>query len=216
MPNISRRIVLFVVVCATLATGFFLARPAPPGGLLWNGAPPEVQAILWPESRQPGPFELTDQYAEPFTPEDLEGQWGFVFFGYLGCPDVCPTSLHAMREFRQILLEQGQSAQFYFVSLDPENDSVDAIASYLDWYQAGFIGLSGSRGEIEALADRINVYHAEYVDERGTRTIDHTSSVMIIDPRGRVVGALPPPLVPVAMASQFDRLRRFLAAEAQG
>jgi hypothetical protein len=33
---------------------------------------------------------------------------------------------------------------------------------------------------------------------------------MIVDPRGRVVGALPPPLEPERMAERFQRLRSHL------
>jgi protein SCO1 len=183
-------------------------------GLLWNAAPPEVQAVLWPEPRPLDDFHLITHTGESFGPQALKGRWSFVFFGYLGCPDICPSSLHAMREMDRIMAERDSGKlerQFIFVSVDPAHDRPEAIAAYLDWYQAGFIGLAGTAAEIAALATPMAVKFEEHIDTTGYRSIDHTSSLMMIDPQGRVVGALPPPLLPERMVRQFERLHEFLS-----
>lgn len=209
-----RRIVLISILLAIMAgstfAGLWLNRPTQ-ADTSWGAAPPAVQAVMWPEPRPLAEFELHDQNGEPVGPDRLTDRWSLVFFGYLDCPDVCPTSLHAMREMRRHLAERdGGPPRFVFVSVDPANDTPEDIADYLAWYDPEFIGLHGPAEQVARLADSMAVKYEEFVDDSGRRSIDHTSSLMIVDPKGRMVGALPPPLQPERMIEQFDRLKAYM------
>ena len=179
----------------------------------WGRAPDEMRAVLWPEPRMLPAFALTTQYGEGFGPAALRGHWSFLFFGYLSCPDVCPVTLHALRAFRRQLIERDSEAASYriiFVSVDPERDTAAGVGSYLAHFDADFIGLTGSPEELRRLADGLAVHYAAVTDAGGLVTIDHTSSVMIIDPAGRVVGAWSPPHEPARMVASFGHLRDYL------
>lgn len=203
---------LIVVMAATLAAGLLLVGRKPPAGTAWGAAPPAVQAVMWPEPRPLADVTLSTQHGETFTTADLEDRWSLMFFGYLDCPDVCPTSLHAMKSMREHLTARsaGTDLRMVFVSVDPSDDDPEEMAEYLAWYDPEFIGLRGAEAEIARLAESMAVKYVEFVDEAGYRSIDHTSSVMIVDPSGRMVGALPPPLVPERMAERFLALRSYL------
>jgi protein SCO1 len=202
---------LLLVMAGSLVGGLWLSQQ-PTGRTAWGSAPAEVQAVMWPEPRSLAEFSLHTQHGETFDRQDLEGRWSFVFFGYMACPDVCPMSLHALRGMRDVLaqVDAADDMQVIFVSLDPEHDTPDEMRRYLGWYHDDFIGLHGPLAEIDRMASAMAIKYAEHIDESGYRSIDHTASVMIIDPRGRVVGALPPPLEPQRMAEQYQRLRGHL------
>ena len=51
---------------------------------------------------------------------------------------------------------------------------------------------------------------AENIDASGTRSMDHTTSIIVVDPQGRGVAALPGGQTPQAMAEQLRALRGFL------
>lgn len=204
--------IMIGIMTAASVAAVLMSRPAGPSGE-WARAPSAVQAVMWPEPRPLAEFELTTGDGRPFSRESLLGQWNFLFFGYTGCPDVCPTSLYAMRELRQRLLDEESSAEnyrFIFVSVDTENDRPEDIGPYLDWYDPEFVGLTGRSEELARLAQSMAVKYAVVQDEQGARSIDHTSSVLIVDPQARMVGALPPPLRPSSMKAQFGALRGYL------
>lgn len=194
-----------VVLGATLASR--LSPPAAPG---WANAPHELRAILWPEPLPVGPFQLLDQHGQPFGPERLKGQWSFLFFGYLQCPDVCPTAMQVLRDYRQVLAaaQPGLAHQVVFVSVDPEYDRPEQLGAYLEFFDPDFIGLSGTAEALAGLAGPLAVKYYLHFDDQGRRAIDHTSSIMIVDPRGRVLGAFPPPQRPDRMLELFTGLRR--------
>ncbi len=179
----------------------------------WAAAPPAVQAILWPEPRPLGEFSFLTQHGETFGSAELHGKWSFVFFGYLGCPDVCPLSLLAMRDFRRALSELDPEAhdhQFIFVTVDPAHDTPARLGPYVEFFDPDIIGLGGSVAALESVAATLAVRYQEVHDEQGARRgIDHTSSLLVIDPDGRAVASFAPPHEPQRMAERFDLLRAY-------
>lgn len=204
-------VALVLLMAVTLAAGLLVGR-TPPAGTGWGLAKPDVRAVMWPEPLSLADVKLKTQHGETFTQSDLKGEWSLMFFGYLQCPDVCPTSLSAMREMRRLLGEhaRGGGERYYFVSVDPANDDPAKMVDYLAGFDPNFIGLHGPKPEIRRLADSMAVKFEPFVDDSGYASIDHTSSVMMIDPGGRMVGALPAPLVPEQMVRRYLGLRDYL------
>jgi protein SCO1 len=205
--------VLLISLGLLALTATLVARQSPLEAPGWANAPPELRAILWPEPVPIRAFTLVDQHEQPFGPERLQGQWTFLFFGYLQCPDVCPTAMHILRDYRGLLAtaHPGLAHQVVFVSVDPEHDRPPQIADYMAFFDPRFVGLSGSHEALAALAGPLAIKYYEHFDDRGRRSIDHTSSIMIVDPAGRVLGAFPPPQRPERMLELFWQLRRHYA-----
>lgn len=40
-----------------------------------------------------GPFVLTDMNGEPFSDQNLLGEFALLYFGFTFCPDICPDEL---------------------------------------------------------------------------------------------------------------------------
>lgn len=209
MPT-RRWLPALLLLASSVWLGFLLlGRPAP-AAADWQNAPPELRALLWPEPRPLGDFVLSDQHGRPVSARDLEGGWSLLFFGYLQCPDVCPTTLTALRALRQLRPADAAPWRVVFVSVDPGNDSPAQIGPYLAHFDPEFVGLSGDADQLRALAGSLAVKYVEFIAEDGRRSIDHTSSVMLIDPSGRAVGALPPPHQPERMLARAEQVRAYL------
>ena len=190
----------------------YMGRPAARGD--WAEAPPAVQALLWPGPRLPNTAGLKAVGAAPWTADQLRGRWSLVYFGYLSCPDICPMTLQNMRGL-QTLSQREDSAlnpQLVFVSVDPSNDSAERIASYLDFFGGEIVGLRAEPEPLKQLTDSLGVMYAEFVDDAGVRSVDHTTSVIVIGPSGEAVGALPPPHQPETMLQQFELLANYVGS----
>ncbi|MFU8878673.1 MAG: SCO family protein [Wenzhouxiangellaceae bacterium] len=205
----SRRTVLVSVVVMLIGSTSLLWLVAPDRSAVAGAG---LEAILWPEPQPIADFELTTQHGEAFGPESFAGRWSLVFFGYLDCPDVCPMSLGAMRAMQRRLAGQGvapERLQFVLVSVDSDNDDPARMRGYLEAIAPGFIGLTGSPAMIRRLADSMAVYYTTQGSAREQEAIpriDHTSSLMIVGPDGRTLGAFQPPLEPSRMAAGLEAL----------
>lgn len=132
-------------------------------------------------------FELTDMNGEQFRLSQLADQVVVMFFGYTGCPDVCPVTL---TEFLQIRSKLGQAADqvsFVFVTVDPERDTPERMQKYLTNFDPEIIGLTGERSDLEPVWADYGVYQAKA--EGGSPDnylVDHSSRVYVIDGDGNL------------------------------
>ena len=60
----------------------------------------------------------------PLTADELKGHWTLVFIGFTHCPDVCPTTLGEIGIWQEELGDTAKDLRFWFVTVDPERDSV--------------------------------------------------------------------------------------------
>lgn len=135
-----------------------------------------------------GDFQLTDQRGQARTLADFRGKVVVLFFGYTSCPDVCPTGLAVLRD---VLAQLGPKAagrvQVLFISVDPQRDTPAQLAGYMDAFDPGFLGLTGTPEQIARAAKSFKVIYKVQDDvSSGRYTVDHTAGSFILDPQGRV------------------------------
>ena len=158
-------------------------------------------------------FRLIDHTGKARSMADFRGKTVLMFFGFAQCPDVCPTTLQSLHGLRELLVADEPAAaatRFVFVSVDPGNDTQERIGAYLDYFDRELVGLTGDPAQLARLAASLGVMYAEHVDERGVRSMDHTTSIIVVDPQGRGVAAMAGPHQPRRMLEQFGQLRRHL------
>jgi protein SCO1/2 len=133
-----------------------------------------------------GPFELVDHKGKTVTEGDYAGQYLLVFFGYTYCPDVCPTELQVIGEAMEQLGAAGAKVHPLMVTIDPERDTVAAMAEYMANFHPSLTGLTGSLEQVKAAAKAYRVYFVKNPpDEEGDYFMDHSSFVYLMGPDGK-------------------------------
>lgn len=199
---------------AYLALVLVAALSAAAGVIVWQstqgGMPGEQPALLvLPEPRQIPEFELTDQFGRPFGPDRLQGRWSLMFFGFTHCPDICPSSLYDLQRLSAELADDGAPAhQVVFVSVDPERDSPERLKDYTAYFSPEFVAVTGPHEQLLPLTRKLGIaYRIEDHDEgAASYSVDHSASVLLMDPEGRLHGVFPAPLDVNRMTAQMRRL----------
>jgi len=157
-----------------------------------------------------GPFLLTDQRGQPAGPAQWRGKIVLLYFGYMSCPDACPTDLAAIGAAIRLLGPLGSKVQPVFITLDPTRDKPELIGRYAETFHPRFAALSGSEAQTKEVATAYKVYF-DKVPVRGTDqySIDHTSFTYVLDAEGRFAGFFPPGTSGARMA---ERVRAMLSA----
>lgn len=134
-------------------------------------------------------FALTDFNGQPRTLADDRGKVVMLYFGFVQCPDVCPTALaRAAAVMQQIGAEAGQ-VQLLFVTVDPERDTPELLREYMAAFHPSFVALTGTAEQIKAAADEFRVFYKK-VPTGGSYTMDHTALTYLFDREGRIRVAL--------------------------
>jgi len=160
-------------------------------------------------------FSLSDHNGNVFTPDNLMRKWTFMFFGYTHCPDVCPTALVDMNNIYNNLAgtddltekKFGVSTQFIFITVDPERDSVSELKEYVPFFNEHFIGLTGDADMIDSVARPLGIAYRRVPGKNKDYLVDHSASILLIDPLGRMRAVFSPPHVPKTIAEDFRNIR---------
>ena len=137
-----------------------------------------------------GRFILTDHMGNSVTEQDLLGHYSMMYFGYTFCPDVCPTGLQTLTMALERMGEEAQRIQPYFITVDPDRDSVEVMRRYVGYFNPRLTGLTGSPAMVKRVADQFGAKF-ERVESASSDpdryTMDHSASFYLMDPDGRFI-----------------------------
>lgn len=130
-------------------------------------------------------FKLTDHNGMPRTRADFRGKVVVLFFGYMHCPDICPTTMADLAQVMGRLGSDADRVQVVFVTVDPERDTPELLAQYVQAFHPKFLGM---RGDAEATAQAAKSFYVTYLKQPTTSgyNVDHSSGMFLLDTRGRV------------------------------
>ena len=169
-------------------------------------------ATLLPELRPLAPFSLLDQKGETYDNNRLLGHWTLLSFGYTHCPDICPTTLSELAQMKQRLNELNIAAPYEigFVSVDPERDTLERLAEYVAYFDPDFFGVTGQTEALNDLTQPLGIMYRKVMAEGSAMdyVMDHSASLILIDPQGRYRALFSPPHDPAMMAEDILALSR--------
>lgn len=187
MSSIRKAVVVLVLV---VALGGALA-------VLYSMRPSDgVQLTAGTLLLQPRPvedFKLVDQQERIFTRENFKGRWNLLFLGFTHCPDVCPTTLSVLTAVDAGVQAKGGDIQTIFLSSDPERDTPQVMAQYLNHFNPKFVGVTGEKTQIDRLCANLGLASVKNPGANGEYTVDHSAALILIDPQMRVAAYFQPP-----------------------
>jgi protein SCO1/2 len=112
---------------------------------------------------------------------NLKGNVVVVFFGFVGCPDVCPLTMKRLSDIYRTIGEP-ENLKIVMVSVDPERDTPDITQNYASGFHPSFIGLSGTNTQVAEATKRF------YIGAKATGDgqVIHTDPVLILDRNGNM------------------------------
>ncbi|QTD47493.1 SCO family protein [Ottowia testudinis] len=134
-------------------------------------------------------FKLPDADGKERTLADFRGKLVLLYFGFVQCPDVCPTALTRAVETRRLLGADGERLQVVFITVDPERDTPEVLKAYMAAFDPSFVALRPSPEQLKATAAEFKAYY-KAVPTGSSYTMDHSALSYIFDAQGRLRLAL--------------------------
>lgn len=157
-----------------------------------------------------GSYSLVDHRGQPIDETMLTGHPSLLYFGFTRCPDVCPTTMAEMQHWFAELGAGAGRLSGYFVSIDPQRDTPDLMAGYVEWVSPRMTGVTGTQAEIDRIVAAWHVYAARVPTSDGDYTMNHTASVFLVDSAGRFVGTI---AYGEASDTALQKIRRLIAED---
>ena len=130
-----------------------------------------------------GPFTLVNSRGEPVTDADVITKPSLVYFGYTFCPDVCPLDNSRNADAVDLLVERGYDIQPVFITIDPERDTPEVMADYIDFMHSEMIGLTGTPDQIKAASQAYKtLYSKQDSDDPEFYLMNHSNFTYLMMP----------------------------------
>lgn len=153
-----------------------------------------------------GPFALTDQTGKRVTEQDFRGKFMLIYFGFVFCPDACPTALTNMTDAIEALGPAGEDVTPVFITVDPERDTVEVLKDYAEAFHPRLKALTGSMEEITKVAKEYRIYFKKAAETApGEYQVDHASIVFLMNRDGRYVTHFTHMTLPDQMAAEIKK-----------
>ncbi len=133
----------------------------------------------------------TSAQGRSFVPVAGTGEILLVYFGYLSCPDVCPTTLADFgRAIDKLPDDLAQRVSFAMISVDPERDQGSQIVDYVTVFIDRGHGLLAA--DASGLAAATKAFGVQFVieDHDSDHTeyeVGHSATVFAIDEDGLII-----------------------------
>jgi cytochrome oxidase Cu insertion factor (SCO1/SenC/PrrC family) len=174
----QRRTLIFAISAATAAVALGA------GSLLMG--PPVCQPTGSGTALVGGPFTMVKHTGETVTDQSYKGKYTLLFFGFTYCPQICPAELQVMTAALDMLGPKANDITPIFVSIDPERDTPEQLASYLSNFHKSFVGLTGSPQQVADMAKAYRVFYSkvENKDDPAAYMMDHSTLIFLMDQQG--------------------------------
>lgn len=156
-------------------------------------------------------FALPDLHGKTTSIGDFQGKVVVVFFGFLYCPDACPTHLAKMTAVKEKLGPKAKDVAVVFITVDPERDQPESLEKFLQAFDPSFIGLRGDIDQTQAVGKDFRVYFKKVATSSSAKdpmayTIDHTTFSYLYDPQGRLRLVAPHDITVEKLARDIETL----------
>jgi protein SCO1 len=124
----------------------------------------------------------------PRTLDSFKGKVTVFFFGYMFCPDYCPTTMTTLNSaLAKMKPEDAAKVEVVFVTVDPKRDKPDELTKYVTAFNPNFKALYGSEETTAATAkDWKIIYQKAQVKDEFTYLVDHSTQMYVFDKEGRI------------------------------
>ena len=203
--TIAALLVMALAAGLGLALSWRLFQPEPPA----KAALPALQSVtLMPTARPLPDFALTTATAT-LGKQDLTGHWTLVFIGFTHCPDICPTTLAELAAVQKQWAQSGlpNKPRLLFVSIDPERDTPAKLAEYAAYFHADTITATAGEPQLGEFTKALGLVYMQ-VPQGDSYTMDHSSTLVLLNPAVEFAGIIRPPFKPDAIARDLLTLAK--------
>lgn len=146
-------------------------------------------STLFPVGRDIKSFTLETTSQTKFTEKNLLAHWTLLMFGFTHCTKVCPTNMTMMNRVYEKLHNAYPNLQIVLITVDPKRDDAKTMTSYTQSFHPDFIGVTGKIQDLRKLQSQLGIYVGTDAESNSDNyQIDHSPSILLINPRGQLVG----------------------------
>lgn len=147
-----------------------------------------------------GPTRLADLTQNKIT---------LLYFGFLTCPDACPTTLSTVSAaFKELKASDLERLNFLFVDLDPERDTLAKLKDYTAFFHPKITPISIPLEDLDAFTRFFGIVFMKVPLKTSKMgyTIDHSTDILVMDSKGKIISHIEHGTTKILMVNLLNKL----------
>jgi len=141
--------------------------------------------------------------------KDFRGSVVVLYFGFLSCPEVCPTSMSILtRSLEKLSPTEKSKTKAILISIDPKRDDFQELLEFTNYYHPNILGVTGTDQEVKQVAEQYGAFfeitESETVDS--AYAYRHSSRYYVIDQQGNLIQAMRHSTTPNELAARIKKI----------
>jgi protein SCO1/2 len=207
----NKKITLILVMAVAAGLGLALSQKIFKASELSVVAKPALTSATLIETPRALPAFSLQSANGALTAEQLKGSWTLVFLGFTHCPDVCPTTLTDLAKAQAVwdASKLPNKPKLLFVSVDPERDNPKLLAEYAAFFNKDTLTATAPEAQLSKFTQSLGLVYMK-VPQADSYTMDHSSTLVLLNPNAEFAGLIRPPFKPDFIAQDLLTLTKTL------
>lgn len=119
----------------------------------------------------------------------FKGKLVIMYFGFLSCPEACPTTLNRVGSvFKQLPKDELDKIEMIFIDLDPERDTLPKMSDYTSFFHPKILPFTTDMRSLRLFSRYFGVeFRKVELKSNMGYTIDHSTDMIVISPDGKLL-----------------------------
>lgn len=154
-----------------------------------NMADRQLSGVVYDPPISVAGLSLPDAAGGEFAMQPTSGKLNLIYFGYMNCPDVCPTTLADVKKALSLMPADMRSrVTLAMETIDPDRDTAAELTAYVQ----GFVPTAHAMQttDQELLQKVTKAFGASYsvtTNASGDIEVGHSANLYVVDAKGDVV-----------------------------
>lgn len=133
------------------------------------------------------PMSWVDDSRQEISLNKYAGKYVVLTMAYTTCRSSCPLTFEKLKRIESVLKEQNKKVDFVVVSLDPEVDTPDTLASYRAAHKLSKDNWHLLRGDKASTRKLSHLVGISFDKDKDSGEIMHSNSIQLLAPDGQII-----------------------------
>lgn len=134
-------------------------------------------------------LSLPDAAGGDFAMQPASGDLNLIYFGYMNCPDVCPTTLSDVKKALSLMPDDVRSrVTLAMETIDPDRDTAQELTAYVQGFVPEAHAMQTTDQELlQSVTKAFGASYSVATNDQGDIEVGHSANLYVVDAKGDVV-----------------------------
>lgn len=134
------------------------------------------------------------------------GKYQLIFFGYTSCPDICPTTLHKIKQVIK-KVKTNDNIDYFFISIDTARDKPQHLKHFVNYFHPKIKGITGTIHNVKGIEKEFGILTRKFQGKTALAyQLEHSVFMYLLNKQGKLMLMYPGSTSSKQMVSDLNLL----------